>query len=57
MMKLYLRTDGNFKRDWVYVEDVVNAYLLVGNALYCDDQNISLSYNFLSDSYKSVIEV
>jgi len=52
-----LRTDGNFKRDWVYVEDVVNAYLLVGNALYSNDVEISLSYNFASDSYKSVIEI
>ena len=28
-----LRSDGNYKRDWVYVEDVVNAYLKVTNAL------------------------
>lgn len=52
-----LRTDGNFKRDWVYVEDVVNAYLLVGSALFSDNPKVSLSYNFASDSYKSVIEV
>lgn len=52
-----LRTDGSFKRDWVYVEDVVNAYLSVGNMLYDDSSKVSLSYNFAADNCRSVIEV
>jgi len=52
-----LRTDGSFKRDWVYVEDVVDAYIQVGSSLYNRDKKISLAYNFAADSYKTVIEV
>jgi CDP-glucose 4,6-dehydratase len=52
-----LRTDGSFKRDWVYVEDVVDAYIQVGSSLYNRDKKISLAYNFAAESYKTVIEV
>lgn len=52
-----LRTDGTFKRDWIYVEDVVDAYMQVGLSLYNKDKNISIAYNFAGDSYKTVIEV
>lgn len=52
-----LRTDGSFKRDWVYVEDVVDAYMQVGTHLFNQDKKISLAYNFAADSYKTVIEV
>ena len=52
-----LRTDGSFKRDWVYVEDVVDAYMQVGSSLFNQDKKISLAYNFAADSYKTVIEV
>ena len=52
-----LRTDGSFKRDWVYVEDVADAYIQVGSNLYNQDKKVSLAYNFAADSYKTVIEV
>ena len=52
-----LRSDGNYKRDWVYVEDVVNAYLKVTNALVENRLNVSDSYNFSSTDYLSVMEV
>lgn len=52
-----LRSDGNYKRDWVYVEDVVNAYLKVTNALVENGLNVSDSYNFSSTDYLSVMEV
>jgi CDP-glucose 4,6-dehydratase len=52
-----LRTDGSFKRDWVYVEDVVDAYIQVGSSLFNQEKKISLAYNFAADSYKTVIEV
>ena len=40
-----LRTDGSFKRDWVYVQDVVEAYYLVGNELIKNPKNVSTAYN------------
>ena len=52
-----LRSDGSYKRDWVYVEDVVNAYLKVTNALVEKGLNVSDSYNFSSTDYLSVMEV
>lgn len=52
-----LRSDGNYKRDWVYVEDVVNAYLKVTNALVENGLKVSDSYNFSSTDYLSVMEV
>ena len=52
-----LRSDGNYKRDWVYVEDVVSAYLKVTNALVENGLNVSDSYNFSSTDYLSVMEV
>tara|TARA_B100000886_G_scaffold335647_1_gene293052 strand:- start:1374 stop:2342 length:969 start_codon:yes stop_codon:yes gene_type:complete len=52
-----LRTDGSFKRDWVYVEDVVDAYIQVGSSLYNQEKKISLAYNFAAESYKTVTEV
>ena len=52
-----LRTDGSFKRDWVYVEDVADAYIQVASSLFNQDKNISLAYNFAANSYKTVMEV
>tara|TARA_B100001559_G_scaffold321014_1_gene335513 strand:+ start:2864 stop:3838 length:975 start_codon:yes stop_codon:yes gene_type:complete len=51
-----LRTDGSFKRDWVYVQDVVEAYYLVGNKLL-SNEDISTAYNFAGVDYLSVLEV
>tara|TARA_B100000131_G_C18065133_1_gene592149 strand:- start:335 stop:1294 length:960 start_codon:yes stop_codon:yes gene_type:complete len=52
-----LRTNGTFKRDWVYVEDVVQAYIGVGEALLNDEIEVSDSYNFSSTEYLSVMDV
>ena len=52
-----LRTDGSFKRDWVYVEDVAKAYLGVADKLFSDSDKVSMFYNFAAEDYKSVIEV
>ena len=52
-----LRTNGTFKRDWVYVEDVVQAYIGVGNALLENNPKISDAYNFSSTSYLSVMDI
>ena len=52
-----LRTNGTFKRDWVYVEDVVQAYIGVGKALLNDEIEVSDAYNFSSTEYLSVMDV
>ena len=52
-----LRTNGTFKRDWVYVEDVVQAYIGVGSALLNPQIDVSDSYNFSSTDYLSVSEI
>lgn len=52
-----LRSDGKFKRDWVYVEDVVQAYLGVSDALVGGEKRVSDSYNYSSTDYLSVMEV
>ena len=51
------RTNGRFKRDWVYVEDVVQAYIGVGEALLNDEIEVSDAYNFSSTEYLSVMDV
>ena len=48
-----LRSDGSYIRDWVYVEDVVTAYLEVGEKLLMGKVNNS-SYNFSSSDNFSV---
>lgn len=52
-----LRTNGTFKRDWVYVEDVTQAYIGVGSALLNNQINVSDSYNFSSTDYLSVMDI
>ena len=41
-----LRSNGTYKRDWVYVEDVIHAYTGVGSALLDSGINVADSYNF-----------
>ncbi len=52
-----LRTDGSFKRDWIYVEDVATAYSNLGYELYNNPSSVSTSYNFAGQDYLSVLEV
>jgi len=52
-----LRTNGTFKRDWVYVEDVVQAYIGVGDALMDSNIIVSDAYNFSSRDYLSVSDI
>ena len=54
--KPILRTNGDYIREWVYVEDVVNAYLGTGKALL-ENKNNHSAYNFSSGEKKSVIEI
>ena len=52
-----LRTKGQFKRDWVYVEDVADAYISVTNALLDENKEVSGAYNFSSNDYLSVMDI
>lgn len=52
-----LRTNGTFKRDWVYVEDVVQAYIGVSEAILKDHTAVSEAYNFSSNAYLSVMDI
>jgi|TARA_B100001741_G_scaffold311597_1_gene313086 CDP-glucose 4,6-dehydratase len=51
-----LRTKGNFKREWVYVKDVVSAYIATADAVI-KNKNKFIAYNFASGETKSVMEV
>ena len=48
-----LRSDGSYIRDWVYVDDVVMAYIEVGKKLI-ENKVASPSYNFSSSDNYSV---
>jgi CDP-glucose 4,6-dehydratase len=54
--KPVLRSNGDFIRDWVYVSDVVQAYLRTSEALLTESNNYS-EYNFSSGSVKTVSEI
>ena len=49
-----LRTDGSFKRDWVYVEDVVDAYIQVGSSLYNQEENRIYDYKDCKELHKDL---
>ena len=51
-----LRSDGSYVRDWVYVDDVVDAYIEVGKAILEKPAN-NYSYNFSSQDNYSVMYV
>lgn len=51
-----LRSDGTFKRDYLYVEDVVEAYLALGFGLL-DGQGIGEAYNFSDEDPMTVREI
>jgi CDP-glucose 4,6-dehydratase len=56
-----LRTDGSLKRDYIYVADVVDAYVILAEALYKQHSsgigNVSYAYNFGYENPYSVLEI
>ena len=54
--KPVLRSNGEFIRDWVYVSDVVQAYIKTSEAIL-NTTNKHSSYNFSSGSVKTVSEI
>ncbi len=51
-----LRSNGNLIREWVYVEDVVQAYKQMGISILRKNNN-HLSYNFSSGEHYSVMDI
>jgi len=51
-----LRSDGNYVRDYIYVEDAVNAYLGLAEALH-NPQVQGQAFNFSNESYVTVRQI
>jgi CDP-glucose 4,6-dehydratase len=51
-----IRSDGKFIRDYIYVRDVVDAYLALGNYVR-KDRGIGDAFNFSPESRVSVLEI
>ena len=52
-----LRSNGEVKRDWIYVEDVVLAYIKLASELYYGNPDACNDFNFAGKDYLSVISV
>lgn len=52
-----LRSDGTFRRDYVYVEDVVDAYLSLGEHLVDGRIHTGDAYNFSDERPMTVMEI
>ena len=51
-----IRSDGKFIRDYIYVRDVVDAYLALGNHVSVE-RSIGQAFNFSPESRVSVLEI
>lgn len=51
-----IRSDGKFIRDYIYVRDVVDAYLTLGNHVSVE-RGIGQAFNFSPESRVSVLEI
>lgn len=54
--QIELRSDGSYKRDFIYVKDIVNAYLSVAE-IFAKKDIIGEAFNFGNDKPFSVLEV
>jgi CDP-glucose 4,6-dehydratase len=52
-----IRSDGRFVRDYIYVEDAVDSYLYLAEALRRDPELAGEAFNFATGKPLSVIEV
>lgn len=51
-----IRSDGSYLRDYIYVQDVVDAYLMLGQALDAPEM-VGQAFNFSTDHPFSVLEM
>jgi CDP-glucose 4,6-dehydratase len=52
-----IRSDGQFIRDYFYIEDAAAAYMLLAERLAADENVRGLAFNFSSEKQVSVIEL
>ena len=52
-----IRSDGQFVRDYLYVEDAAAAYMLLAERLAADPGLCGLAFNFSSEKQVSVLEL
>lgn len=52
-----IRSDGRYIRDYIYVEDAVDCYLHLGEALRCDARYVGEAFNFSTGKPLSVLEM
>jgi len=52
-----IRSDGQFVRDYFYVEDGAAAYMLLAERLWCDSQLRGLAFNFSNEIQITVLEL
>jgi CDP-glucose 4,6-dehydratase len=52
-----IRSDGNFVRDYIYIEDAAAAYLLLAERLASDPTLHGQAFNFSNESQVSVIDL
>jgi CDP-glucose 4,6-dehydratase len=52
-----IRSDGSFIRDYVYVEDAVDCYLLLAERLRADNSLAGEAFNFSTDDPRNVLEI
>jgi CDP-glucose 4,6-dehydratase len=52
-----IRSDGNFVRDYFYVEDAVEAYLLLAERLAANPDLIGEAFNFSTETPATVLEI
>jgi CDP-glucose 4,6-dehydratase len=52
-----IRSDGNYIRDYFYVEDGAEAYLLLAERLAANPELIGEAFNFSYESHETVLEI
>lgn len=56
--RLEIRSDGTFKRDYLFVDDVVDAYLALADALDRTDEDLrGAAFNFSDEAPRTVLEI
>lgn len=52
-----VRSDGNFVRDYIYVEDAVDSYLILAEALRQEPRLAGEAFNFSTGTPRNVLEI
>lgn len=52
-----IRSDGQFVRDWLYVEDIASAYMLLAERMSENPKLVGRAFNFSDETPKSVLDI